>query len=128
MKKYILLALLFIGGANSSMAQSKTKAKPASLKKETFEVNGNCGMCRNTIEKTAKKAGAEYASWNMETHQLTVKYNPKKITVPAMQQQIAAVGYDNAGATAPDQAYEKLHSCCKYERKPDMTPVEAPKQ
>lgn len=119
MKKYIFIIALLFGGFSIASAQtSKTKAKPAVTKTETFEVNGNCGMCRNTIQKAAKGAGAQTAEWNMDTHQLKVKYDPKKTTVAAIQKKIAESGYDNVGATATDESYEKLHSCCKYERKP----------
>lgn len=115
MKKFILIIALFFGGLALASAQ-KTKTV-AATKTETFEVNGNCGMCRNTIQKAAKKAGAQTAVWNMETHILKIKYDPKKTSINTIQKKIAEAGYDNVGATATDESYEKLHSCCKYERK-----------
>jgi periplasmic mercuric ion binding protein len=111
---FAAMLLIFTGGA---FAQ---KAKPVAnkLTVDTFEVNGVCGMCKRNIEKAAKAAGAVTALWNEETHQLTVKYNAKKTSVAKIQKKIASVGYDNAGAVATQEAYDGLHTCCKYERKP----------
>jgi periplasmic mercuric ion binding protein len=115
MKKSILLLMAAFLFTLTGLAQ---KTKPAAkTETATFEVNGNCGMCKRTIEKAAKAAGAVTAVWNEEKHQLTVKFSPKKTTVKKIQEKVAASGYDNAGATASQEAYDGLHSCCKYERK-----------
>jgi hypothetical protein len=117
MKKHIVLLGILLGTIGFTQAQA---VKKNAVKTETFSVNGNCGMCKSKIEKSAIQAGAVSAKWNMEKHELTVKYNPVKTTIKAMQQKIAEAGYDNAGAVATDESYEKLHSCCKYERKPPV--------
>ena len=117
MKKYFLFTALLISLISLTQAQTAKTKPAAAVKTETFEVNGNCGMCKTTIEKAAKKAGASFAKWNIETHQLQVKYNTAKTNIPAIQKKIAESGYDNAGATASDAVYDKLHHCCKYERK-----------
>jgi len=93
--------------ATSSFAQSKT---------DNIPVSGNCGMCKNNIEKAAKKAGATSADWNTESKILTVKYNSSTTNAAKIQQSIAAVGYDTRDVKGSDEAYEKLHACCKYER------------
>lgn len=86
-------------------------------KKETVKVWGNCGMCEKTIETAAKAAGATEADWNTETKVLSVAYKAKKTDLSKIEQAIAAAGYDTQNFTAPDAAYNKLHSCCQYERK-----------
>jgi hypothetical protein len=48
---------------------------------------------------------------------LTVIYNPEKCTVDSIKKAIADVGHDNDAYKAPDEVYNNLHSCCKYERK-----------
>ncbi|MBL7728080.1 MAG: hypothetical protein JNM68_10355, partial [Dinghuibacter sp.] len=53
MKKFFLFTVILFSGISFVQAQ---KAKAVSLKTETFEVNGNCGMCKKTIEKAAKSA------------------------------------------------------------------------
>jgi copper chaperone CopZ len=85
-------------------------------KTETFQVSGNCGMCEAKIEKAAKAAGASFADWNVDTKIITVKYNSKSTSLAKIQQSIAEAGYDNTGAKAKDETYNKLHGCCQYER------------
>src|SRR5690606_1023657 len=82
----------------------------------TFDVAGNCGMCKQRIEKAAKLPGVEHAEWNLQTHKVTVKYNSKKVKLAQIQQAIANAGHDNSGYRAPDEVYEKLHECCFYDR------------
>lgn len=110
----IFLSLFFLATTFSVNAQ---KAPAAGLKKETVKVWGECGMCKNTIEKSAKEAGATVANWNTETKVLTVSYNAKKTDTKKIQQAIAAAGYDTRDIAASKEAYDKLHECCKYERK-----------
>jgi hypothetical protein len=86
-------------------------------KNETVKVWGNCGMCEYTIEKAAKAAGATDADWNKETKVLTVSYKGKKTDLSKIEQAIANSGYDTERFTAPDEVYNKLHGCCKYDRK-----------
>lgn len=101
--------------AQSGMLKKKTAAI-SNVKTETFTVLGNCGMCESIIEKSAVKAGAVKADWDMETDQMTVTFDPTVTSVDAIQKAIALAGYDNAGYKAPDDVYEKLHACCHYDR------------
>lgn len=94
-----------------------------SAKKENIKVWGNCGMCKKTIETAATKAGATSALWDTETKILSVSYNAKKTNAEKIQQAIAAVGYDTRDLTAPEEAYNKLHACCQYDRKAADTAV-----
>ncbi len=87
------------------------------LKKDTIKVWGNCGMCKKTIEKAAITGGAKTADWNTETKVLTVAYNAKSTNGKKIQQSVAASGYDTQDFTANNEAYDKLHMCCKYDRK-----------
>ncbi len=110
MKKLQLLmaALIVLLIQGSAFAQTQ--------KTETFEVFGNCGMCKKTIEKAAKDAGASFADWNKSTKKMTVKFKSKKTDLSKIQQKIADAGYDNAGAKASDSSYNNLHGCCQYDR------------
>lgn len=110
----IYAALLFsIFTINISFAQN-------SVKKETIKVWGNCGMCKKTIEKSAKSAGASYANWNEDSKQLKVSYAVNKTSSTKIQQAIANSGYDTQDLTADAAAYNNLHGCCQYERKTAM--------
>jgi hypothetical protein len=86
-------------------------------KTETIKVWGNCGMCKTTIEKAAKKAGAKTASWNEDSKELKVTYASGKTSSAKIQQAIAQSGYDTQDFTAVKSAYDNLHGCCKYDRK-----------
>lgn len=84
---------------------------------EKFWVNGNCEMCQKRIQNAALSVkGVKYASWDIPTDMLTVVYNPEKCNVDSIKKAIAAVGHDNDTYKAPDDVYENLHHCCKYER------------
>jgi periplasmic mercuric ion binding protein len=90
-------------------------------KTETIQVWGNCGMCKITIEKSAKNAGAKTASWDEESKQLKVTYAINKTSSAKIQQSIAKAGYDTQDFTAVQTAYDNLHGCCKYDRKAATT-------
>lgn len=92
-------------------------AQNKGIKEQTIKVWGNCGMCKSTIEKAAKAAGATTAIWNEDTKMLKVKYNAAKTSNDKIQQKVADAGYDTQDLTAKDEVYEKLHECCKYDRK-----------
>jgi mercuric ion binding protein len=110
-----LIVLTFV------LTTSFTVEKPMQATKnvtEKFWVNGNCEMCQNRIQKAALSVkGVKYASWDIETDMLTVIYNPEKCTLDSIKKAIADVGHDNDVYKAPDEIYNNLHSCCKYERK-----------
>ena len=113
----IYAALLFsIFAINFSFAQ-------ISVKNETIKVWGNCGMCKNKIEKAAKIGGATTANWNEETKLLKVSYNSSKSNSEKIQTAIAASGYDTQNFKANEKGYNKLMSCCKYERNTAFTSI-----
>src|SRR5258705_7527698 len=109
-------AAILMAFATVSFAQAKT---------ETFKVSGNCGMCKSKIEKAAKDEEAKSAIWDVDTKILTVTYTSSSTNTAKIQEKIASVGYDNEGATASKESYEKLHSCCKYERATGVTEAKA---
>ena len=82
-----------------------------------FKVYGNCGMCKRTIEGALKDVkGVGAAEWDMETGQMTVTFNPHKISLNDIKQKIADVGYDSDTHRAKDEVYNSLPGCCQYER------------
>jgi len=92
-------------------------ATAQTAQKETIKVWGNCGMCKTTIEKAAKKAGAKTANWNEDSKELAVTYGVNKTSSAKIQEAIAKSGYDTQDFTAIQSAYDNLHGCCKYDRK-----------
>jgi copper chaperone CopZ len=109
-KNIILIYILFITLITNSAIAGGGQT-------EKFKVWGNCGMCKKTIEKSLKIEGVKKASWDVKTKEITVSFDPKKTSLKAIQAAICTAGYDNDGCKGNDAAYDKLHSCCKYERK-----------
>ena len=112
MKKliYLTLSLFLIAGVATASAQDTKKT-------ETFKVDGNCDMCKGTIEGSLKKKdGILSKKWSKTTKELTVTFDTTKINLQQVAEKVAAAGYDNQYAKAPDSAYNSLHSCCQYDR------------
>lgn len=112
MKQLLILVLaLFSVGLHAQEKKNKNA-------KYTFEVNGNCETCKQRIETAAYSVkGVKSAVWNIETHQLELIINEEKTDVAAVKKAIVAVGHDVGELKADDAVYDKLHHCCKYERK-----------
>ncbi len=112
--KNILLGMMLFFVTFSTQAQDK-KNKNA---KYTFDVNGNCEQCQKRIQKAAYSVnGVKSANWDIETHQLIVIINEEKCSVMDVKKAIAKVGHDTDEIKATNEDYDKLHTCCLYERK-----------
>ena len=86
-------------------------------KSASFNVKGNCGMCKTKIENAAKSVnGVTSANWNNNTLTITVVFDETKTNLNAIHKAIAESGYDTEKEKADDEVYNNLHSCCKYER------------
>ena len=80
-------------------------------------VNGNCDMCKATIEEAAMSVdGVVRADWNGETHILSLDFESVSNAVDAVEKAIAAVGYDTKNHKASDSVYQELPGCCKFDR------------
>ncbi|PRY91895.1 copper chaperone CopZ [Marinilabilia salmonicolor] len=110
-KIIVLLTLLLIGSGATIFAQNKT---------EKFEVKGECGMCEARIEKAANSVdGVTGSDWNKESEMITVTYDEAKTNIHHIHMAIAQTGHDTNMHKAPDEVYEKLPGCCKYDRAPE---------
>lgn len=105
--KSLILSLLLTSIASFGFAQQKS---------ETLKVSGECGSCKKKIEAAAKKAGATYAVWNVDSKELTIKYSSTSTNSAKIQKAVANAGYDTPDYKATDEAYNKLDGCCQYER------------
>jgi copper chaperone CopZ len=105
MKKIFLLIGFLTASIAIVHAQTATKLKVA----------GNCGMCKSSIEKAAKSAGASSANWDAEAKLLTLMFDGKT-NLEKIENAIVAIGYDTEHKTATKAAYDALHECCKYDR------------
>ena len=122
MKKNIFLivfTLTFFTFFATAQKQTHNIDNKTEIKKEVFTVYGNCGMCERTSEGSLKDVeGITLADWDTETDQMTVRFNPEKITLNTIKQKIADVGYDSDTHRAKEEIYNNLHGCCQYERPP----------
>jgi len=99
------------------LAGTPSGAQIKNVKTETVAVNGNCDMCRKTIETTAYSKKVSEAVWNKDSKTATLRFDSSKTTADAILKKIALAGYDNQNYLAPDAAYAKLSACCQYPRK-----------
>ncbi|MFZ6009100.1 MAG: heavy-metal-associated domain-containing protein [Bacteroidota bacterium] len=110
MKTKIIILISFILiviSAHALLAQSKTV-------KANIKVYGNCGMCKQRIEKALDHNGIKMAKWDTKTKNLEVVYNSKKINEQKISELIAAVGHDTDLVKANNEVYAKLPFCCLY--------------
>jgi len=85
------------------------------LSKSQFKVKGNCEMCKERIETTAKKAGAQSARYSIDLLTLTLETS-EKVSPEDILKKVAEAGHDNEKFKASDETYEKLPGCCHYDR------------
>lgn len=106
MKKSIVILFFIVTGA--VFAQDKNA-------KASLEVDGVCFMCKMRIEKAAiKTKGVKSAIWDVETHELRLIYDARKVALEKIQENIAAVGHDTGEFIATDEAYNSVDACCRY--------------
>ena len=109
MKPFYLICFLIVPLAIS--AQNKKNEKTS------FEVIGNCEICKKRIEKAAlSKQGVKYANWDIPSNLISVIYNSNKISLKNVQAAISSVGHDTPMFKALDSVYNELPMCCLYKR------------
>jgi len=102
---------------NSSMSDLHHMNMSMNMKEDSFQVAGNCGMCKETIETAAKGVeGVHTAEWNKKTKTFKVSYMANKTDLPTIHKAIAAAGYDTELEKASADVYNKLPDCCHYDR------------
>jgi mercuric ion binding protein len=111
-KNIVAVLLLTIVGISAQGQEMKNKNA-----KYTTEVNGNCEQCQKRIQKAAfSVVGVKSASWDIETHQLSVIINEEKCSILDVKKAIAKVGHDTDDVKSTKEVYDNLHSCCQYDR------------
>lgn len=104
------IAVLFIT-VFSLGSQAAVKGKNATLVVKTSAV---CGSCKARIEKALLATdGVKEASVNLDSKNVKVKYDPKKLSENQVRLAINNVGYDADGQKADPAAYAKLPGCCQ---------------
>lgn len=110
MKKLTFIILLFLTICQAGFPQIKN------VKTKTVKIYGNCFMCKAQIEKAGNQENIAQVDWDLQTQVATITYDAQKTTANKVLKRIAMAGFDNDKYLAPDDAYQKLERCCKYER------------
>ncbi|SFT55027.1 Copper chaperone CopZ [Lishizhenia tianjinensis] len=98
-----------------AMSCQNNAATEATVVEASFNVQGNCNMCKSTIEGAVNTCdGVDMAEWNKDTKQMMVKYDSSVISLDEIDQRIANSGYATDHHEANMEAYEKLPKCCHY--------------
>lgn len=102
----------------SSMMQNAT-ATPSAHKKHgkhlSFQVAGNCSMCKSRIEEAVNQLNGVFsADWNIDSKTLHLNYNPDKVSELEIHKSIAEAGHSTEKIKAEEQVYEDLPACCQY--------------
>lgn len=102
----------------TSTAENALLIEKKHMEEKTLKVWGNCGMCKQTIEKAVKAVkGVNKGVWNVDEKVLELVFDPHTTSIDVISKAVADAGYDTALHTASVDAYNNLHKCCQYERK-----------
>jgi copper chaperone CopZ len=112
----IMIAVFFAAAITTEVNAQMHDHSAMTAKTESFFVNGLCEMCQDRIEKAASIDGVSKADWNIETKILTLVYDPSSVRSDDILKSISAAGHDNEKFRAPDDVYNNLPACCKYDR------------
>lgn len=112
-----VLAIIAIFTVTSLNSYSQEKGK----KTEEIVVKTSvvCGMCKDRVEHDLSfEKGVKSVSVDLDTKNVTVKYDPNKTDPDKLRKAISKIGYDADDITADPEAYEKLPKCCKKDAPP----------
>ena len=84
-------------------------------------VRVNCAMCKQTIETAAKDVdGVVAADWSVEKKKIEVSFDKTKTNQAAIENAIAASGYDTENVVSNEASYDELPGCCQYDHSMKM--------
>lgn len=98
-----------------------TQAQGRNTEEVEFTVLGNCGMCKDRIERAAYTVrGVRRADWSQEEQKLTLSFRSDRTDQETVERTIAKAGHDTENFLTDDTTHANLHHCCIYERDPEM--------
>ncbi|HJS00035.1 MAG TPA: hypothetical protein VJ780_03780 [Flavobacterium sp.] len=113
--KKIMVAVIVLLSTVAVNAQIKNK------KTVNVKIAGNCEMCKRNIETAGNSKKVALVNWDAKTKMAKLTYDSSKTNPDEILKRIALAGYDNEKFAAKDEQYDKLHTCCQYDRKADET-------
>jgi len=109
MLKFIFIAcfpLIFFSCANKKLSENQTQV--------IIKTSASCEMCVEKIEAKVKGLnGVHSAKLHLESKNLSVKYDAKKIQYEAICKAINSLGYDANEYKADEKLVNELPACCK---------------
>ena len=129
--KKVILSIAIIAALGLASCKNEAKKETEIVKTEvskemamtdiSFGVRGNCGMCKNTIEKAANKVeGVTNATWDVDKKKIDVSFDDTKTDALTIHKAIAASGYDTEKIAGSEAAYKNLAGCCQYDHEMAM--------
>jgi hypothetical protein len=110
MKRFlILIFIIFLPSLSNGLI-----AKDHNWVTAHFIVNGVCDQCKKRIESAAYIKGVKFAGWDVDTHDLTLKYDSSRVSPDDVLRHIALAGHDAGSFKATDEDYKKIPKCCRY--------------
>jgi copper chaperone CopZ len=100
---------------NSAVAQGRN------TEEVEFTVLGNCGMCKDRIERAAYSVrGVRSADWDQEKQKLNLTFRTDRTDQETVERAIAKAGHDTENFLTDEETHANLHHCCIYERDPKL--------
>ena len=127
--KKVILSIVAIAILALTSCKNETKQETETIEDSNeiamtdilFGVRGNCGMCKNTIEKAVNAVeGVTNATWDVNKKKIDVSFDDTKTDAMAIHKAIAASGYDTEKVSGDLDAYDDLPGCCKYDHEMAM--------
>jgi copper chaperone CopZ len=117
---HVLIGMILSLGL-TSMLMAQESVKVGNPGEATFTVLGNCGMCKDRIERAAYTVrGVRSASWNQEKQSLKVMFRPERTNQEQIERAVAKAGHDTQNFLTHDDIHANLHHCCIYKRDPEL--------
>lgn len=112
-----IAAILFLGLVSLTLAEVQAQERNVEVE---IAVLGNCGMCKDRIERAAYSVrGVRSASWNQREQKLTLVYRADRTDQETIERAIAKAGHDTENFITDEQTHANLHHCCIYKRNPE---------
>lgn len=115
MKYAFTILLLLCGIALSANAQSKSKTETLVIKSQFYcDHCLECGSCAGNINVAmAGLYGIKKVKINPTENNITIIYNPNKVSPEKMREAISNAGFDADNVKANPTAVSKLDDCCR---------------
>ncbi|MFN3557000.1 MAG: heavy-metal-associated domain-containing protein [Bacteroidales bacterium] len=112
-----IAVILFLGLVSLTLAEVQAQERNVEVE---IAVLGNCGMCKDRIERAAYSVrGVRSASWNQREQKLTLVYRADRTDQETIERAIAKAGHDTENFITDEQTHANLHHCCIYKRNPE---------